>query len=62
MYGSDNLFFPCGHCRNAEWCKRHGCTTWNDKSRLRLKEVKLRSQENDDLMDEIERAFGLSSL
>lgn len=27
------MLTPCNNCPNFDWCKRHGCTTWNDESR-----------------------------
>lgn len=49
-----SLFIPCDGCRNSDWCKRHGCTTWNDHSRWKLDELRRRAKDDNDLIDKID--------
>lgn len=47
----------CRGCQHAAWCERWGCTAFNPQSRWRFDELRRRSKENNDLMDEIEAAL-----
>lgn len=53
---------PCYKCELIEWCSRKGCVVLNDDSRRTYLELRRRSQETNDWIDEFEReVLALSS-
>jgi outer membrane protease len=49
------MLTPCDGCANWDWCKRRGCTTWNDESRHQYERLKRRSAESNAEIDDLER-------
>ena len=57
-YDSKPLMPICDGCPNGDFCKRHGCTTWNDEARAKYDRMKRRAEESNREIDELERLFG----
>lgn len=48
------LFPACRGCDHSDWCRRFGCTIWNDQSRERYAGARRRAKERNDQIDRLE--------
>lgn len=45
----------CKFCPTPEWCVRHGCTSSDAYSRMKLEELRRRTKEQNDWIDQFEK-------
>ena len=43
----------CSGCPNGAFCRKHGCTTWNDVARAKYNTLKKQAKKSNKEIDEI---------